>query len=166
MANPSRSFTHMRRRGLVQHPRVKSGCQTHPRSCHHPPSLTHCAGSPRNLTHRQASHLRSQAAQSKVPIKSRIRIYERKTHWIINNSDYEAAARTCRDLLIICELLPRNFEAVSAWTRVVVHTLYFVPSHVLDLNLVIVRSHYRIVDSRWVSNSRFADKYLGYIDIN
>ena len=50
--------------------------------------------------------------------------------WVVNDTNYEAAAWTCRDVFTVRELLARNFEAVAARTRVVEHSFLFVPSHV------------------------------------
>ena len=66
---------------------------------------------------------------------------EEATHWVVNNTNYEAAAWTCRDILTVCELFARNLEAIAARTWVVEHSLRFVPSHVLNFDLVVIGTH-------------------------
>jgi hypothetical protein len=63
------------------------------------------------------------------------------THWIVNDANYEATARTCRDVFVIRKLFARNLEAVAARTRVVEHSLLFVPGHVLNFDLVVIGTH-------------------------
>ena len=62
-------------------------------------------------------------------------------HRIIYHSDDETAARTCGDVFVVRELATGNLEAVPAWTGVVVHPLFLVPSHVLNFDLVVVCTH-------------------------
>ena len=49
------------------------------------------------------------------------------TYWVVDDSDDEAAAGTCRNVLACGELLSGNLETVPAGTRVVVDVLHRVP---------------------------------------
>lgn len=68
------------------------------------------------------------------------------TYRIKNDSNNQAAARTGRHVLIVCQLVARNFEPVAAWTWVVVYLFFVVPCHVLDFDFVVVGAH----DGVWV----------------
>ena len=63
------------------------------------------------------------------------------THWVVYDSDDQAATRTSRDVLVVLELLARNLETVAAWTWVMVYPLLLVPNHVLDLDLIVKCAH-------------------------
>jgi hypothetical protein len=61
-----------------------------------------------------------------------------RTHRIVDYPNDKAAAGTCRDVLVVGELSACDLETVAAWARIVEDALDVVPSHVLDLNLVVV----------------------------
>jgi hypothetical protein len=66
------------------------------------------------------------------------------THRIIDDADDETATGTRRNVLAVRELLSRYLEAVPAWTRIVEDALVFIPSHVLDFDLVVISTHVRL----------------------
>jgi hypothetical protein len=70
-----------------------------------------------------------------------------KTYWIEYDTDDEAAAGTCRNVLAVRKLAPGDFESVAAGTWVVVYTFGLIPGHVLDLDFVVVGSHWQNKDS-------------------
>ena len=65
----------------------------------------------------------------------------KKTNWIVNDANNETAAGTSRDVLTICELRSRNFEAVATRTWIVINGLDIVKDHIFDLNFVVVGDH-------------------------
>lgn len=60
---------------------------------------------------------------------------------VIDDADNQATAGAGRGVLVIRKLLPRDLETITAWARIVVNTIFFIPAHVLDLDLVVVRTH-------------------------
>ena len=62
-------------------------------------------------------------------------------HWVVNDVDDEATAGKGCDVLIICKLLPRDLETITARARIVINALFLVPAHIFDLDLVVVRAH-------------------------
>ena len=88
--------------------------------------------------HRRAARPQNQATI--IRITGRV-FLNKATHWVVNDTDYEAAAWTCCDVFAVRELLARYFKAVAARTRVVEHPFPFVPSHVLNFDLVVVGTH-------------------------
>lgn len=63
------------------------------------------------------------------------------THWIEYDPDDKTATRTRRNVLALCELSTTDLEAITAGTRVVEDSGHRVPSHVLDLDFIVVSTH-------------------------
>ena len=89
--------------------------------------------------------LRREERQPKISHLSVLPKYEKDrlkaTYRIIDDTDYKTATGTCRDVLVVGELLAGYFETVSTWTWIVEDTFFFVPGHVLDFDLVVIGTH-------------------------
>ena len=68
-------------------------------------------------------------------------ISRKHAYGVIYNADDQAAAGADRNVFVICKLLPRDLETITTGARIVVNTFCFIPAHVLDLDLVVVRAH-------------------------
>ena len=65
----------------------------------------------------------------------------KRAYRVVDHSYYEAAAWTRRDVLVVRKLLAGDLESVTTRAWVVVYGLLVIPSHILDLNLVVVGAH-------------------------
>lgn len=134
----------------ASHPQ-SSSAPTHPQmSPPHSPHFPHRPRSRLPQTHSRPHHRKarpqSQATSRRRSVHSaaKSRTYrEPGTYRIVYHPYDQAATRTCCDIFVVLELLPRDFEAVTARTGIVVDALLLVPSHIFDLNFIVVCAHFR-----------------------
>ena len=95
------------------------------------------------MPHRPAVHLRNRAIEDRAEEINGYRhhITGKRAYGVVNDTDDEATAGTGCDVLIICKLLPRDLETITARARIVINALFLVPAHIFDLDLVVVRAH-------------------------
>lgn len=68
-------------------------------------------------------------------------LFNGETHRIINNANYQTTTRTCRNVLIVLQLSLGDLKSISTRAWVMEDFFNGIPSHVFDLDFVVVCSH-------------------------